>query len=123
MNARAICLIVAGLVIGWSAAKAQRSALDPVRVAPHIFELLLENERVRVLKATERNGETAPLHSLRDRVTVYLSPCAWMERTAGATPEMQSFRLGDVQWHQAGTRGGETSTVIQDCSRLEIELR
>ncbi len=123
MKAQAFCLIIAGLVIGWSAALAQRAALDPVRVAPHIFEVVLENEDVRVLKVTERNGETAALHSLGTRVTVHLSPCAWMEKKSGKNPIMQSFRLGDVQWQEAVTRGGTTSAVVQDCSRLEIELK
>jgi hypothetical protein len=86
------------LVLGfaYANAKAQMSALDPVRVAPHIYESLLDNERVRVLKMTERTGETPPLHSHPDRVVVFLSPCAWME---------------------TGSR------VVQECSLLEIELK
>lgn len=116
-------LITLSLLCGWGIATAQFSALDPVRVAPHIFENVLENDRVRVLKVTERNGETAPLHSLASRVTVYLSPCAWMESSAEGESTMQSFRLGDVVWGDRTTRGGDTSRVVQDCSKLEIELK
>ena len=122
-NKRSFLLVSLGLALGWGMANAQFSALDPVRVAPHIFENILENDRVRVLKATERNGETAPLHSLASGVTVYLSPCAWMENGADDETRMQSFRLGDVVWRSRITRGGETSRVVQDCSRLEIELK
>jgi hypothetical protein len=46
-----------GGLLGYGVALAQLSAMDPVRVAPHIFQNVLENERVRVLKVTERNGE------------------------------------------------------------------
>ena len=120
---RSFLLVSLGLALGWGIANAQFPALDPVRVAPHIFENILENDRVRVLKVTERNGETAPLHSLANRVTVYLSPCAWMENDGDDETRMQSFRLGDVAWRSRITRGGETSRVVQDCSKLEIELK
>jgi hypothetical protein len=39
--------------------------LDPVSVAPHIYELAFENDRVRVLKKTIRNGETLRLAGRR----------------------------------------------------------
>ncbi|MDX1406141.1 MAG: hypothetical protein R3192_16495 [Woeseiaceae bacterium] len=99
------------------------AALDPVRVAPHIHQSVLENERVRVLKVTERHGETAPLHSHPDRVMVFLSPCAWLETDPGGETQMQSYRLGDVLWAGKTTHGGKTSDVVQDCSLLEIELK
>ena len=38
------------LTLGFVAGFAATSPLDPVRVAPHIYELAFENERVRVLK-------------------------------------------------------------------------
>lgn len=118
-------LITLVLVLGFAlaTAKAQLSPLDPVRVAPHIYESVLENERVRVLKATERHGETSPLHSHPDRVVVFLSPCAWLETGADGQSRMQSYRLGDVLWAARTTHGGETSRVVQECSLLEIELK
>lgn len=117
--------IAIGLVttIGLTAALAQTSALDPVRVAPHIFESVLDNERVRVLKVTDRNGETPPLHAHPDRIVVFLSPCAWMETAADGQESMQSYKLGDVLWADRVTHGGETSRVVQECSLLEIELK
>ena len=115
--------ICGSLLLGYGIAFAQFSALDPVRVAPHIFENLLENEHVRVIKVTERNGETAPLHSHPERLLVYLSPCAWMVEASDGSMAMQSFRLGDAVWANAITHGGTTSGVVQECSRLEIELK
>lgn len=109
--------------VGLATALAQSPALDPVRVAPHIYESLLENERVRVLKVTDRNGETPPLHAHPDRIVVFLSPCAWMETTSDGQKTMQSYKLGDVLWADGVTHGGETSRVVQECSLLEIELK
>lgn len=122
-NRKSLFLLVCGGLLGYGLAQAQFNALDPVQVAPHIFENVLENEWVRVLKVTERNGETAPLHSHPNSVVVYLSPCAWMESSTDGGDQMQSFRLGDAVWRERITHGGNTSQVVQDCSRLDIELK
>lgn len=118
-------IITIVLVLGFAimTARAQMSPLDPVRVAPHIYESLLENDRVRVLKATERTGETPPLHSHRERVVVFLSPCAWIEAMPDGQTAMQSYKLGDVLWAERITHGGETFRGVQECSLLEIELK
>ena len=122
-KSRTVITTVLALGIALSTATAQYAALDPVKVAPHIYETLLDNDRVRVLKVTERNGETPLLHSHPDRVVVFLSPCAWMESAPDGQKAMQSYRLGDVLWATKTTHGGETSHVVQDCSLLEIELK
>lgn len=116
----AIALLSAGFGAGVAATP---KALDPIHVAPHIYELAFENERVRVLKRVVRNGETAPLVSQPDRVVVYLNPCGWMEPDGKGGERMQSFRFGEPTWVAANTHGGETSNVIQTCHILEIELR
>ena len=98
------------------------SPLDPLRAAPHIYELAFENERVRVLRRTIRNGETPPLVAQPDRVVVYLNPCAWLiEDQQGK--RMESFKFGTPTWAPAGSHGGETANVIQECRVLEIELK
>lgn len=119
---------VAGIVgftagIALSVAAAQSAMFDPANVAPHIYETTLENDRVRVLRVTTRNGETAPLHSHPDRVTVYLSSCAWMETNDDGGKQMESYTAGDVVWEERVTHGGETSNVVHDCLSLAIELK
>lgn len=98
------------------------AALDPVRVAPHIYELAFENERVRVLKKVIRNGETPPLHAHPDSVVVYLNPCAWMEDDGEGGQRMQSFRFGEPTWASAATHGGKTANVVQECHVVVVEL-
>ncbi len=99
------------------------TALDPVRVAPHIYELAFENDKVRVLKKTIRGGETPPLHAHPDRVIVYLNPCAWMQNDDDGGQHMESFKFGEPTWAPAETHGGVTANVIQQCSIIEIELK
>ena len=98
------------------------AALDPVRVAPHIYDVAFENERVRVLKKIIRNGETPPLHAHPDSVVVYLNPCAWMEEDDDGKQRMQSFKFGEPTWAPAGTHGGETANVVQECHVVVVEL-
>jgi len=99
------------------------AALDPVNVAPHIYELAFENEQVRVLKKTIRPGETPPLHSHPDRVIIYLNPCAWMQKDADGGEHMQSFKFGTPTWAPAESHGGVTANVVQQCSIIEVELK
>ena len=98
------------------------AALDPVKVAPHIYDVAFENERVRVLKKIIRNGETPPLHAHPDSVVVYLNPCAWMEEDAKGEKRMESFKFGEPTWAPAGTHGGKKANVVQECHVIVVEL-
>jgi hypothetical protein len=98
------------------------SPLDPVRVAPHIYSLEFENERVRVLRQTIRNGETQPLHAHPDRLLVYLQTCGWLETGSDGSEHMRSYKYGEVAWAAAETHGGDNHRVVQECKVLEIEL-
>lgn len=116
-----ILLILLSLAFAAGMAATPR-ALDPVVVAPHIYELAFENEKVRVLKKTIRNGETPPLHAHPDRVIVYLNPCAWMQDDGNGNQHMESFKFGTPVWSPAETHGGKTANVVQQCSIVEIEI-
>lgn len=111
-------LLLLGAVVG----AAVPAPLDPLKVAPHMYTLELENERVRVLRQTIRNGETPPLHAHPERLLVYLQTCAWLEDDGKGGEQMQSFKYGEVVWADAITHGGDTATVVQECKVLHIEL-
>ncbi len=115
-----VCLPLLLFAVGTAAIP---PALDPLRVAPHIYDLAFENDKVRVLKTTIRNGETPPLHAHPDRVIVYLNPCAWLEEDGEGGTRMQSYKFGEPIWAPAETHGGETARVVEQCSLLEIELK
>ncbi len=110
------------LLLAAVTAEAVPNALDPLKVAPHIHELDFENDSVRVIRQTIRNGETPSVHAHPDRVIVYLHSCAWLEDDGRGGERMQLFKLGDAVWAPAETHGGKTATVVQDCQVLEIEL-
>ena len=122
VTSQKILSIVPLLLLAAVVAAAVPAPLDPIRVAPHIYQLELENERVRVIKQTVRNGETQPLHAHPDRLLVYLQTCAWVEEDGQGGKRMQSFKYGEVVWAEAETHGGGNASVVQECKILEIEM-
>lgn len=122
MNRRSVLSGIPLLLLAAVVAASVPAPLDPIKVAPHIYELELENNRVRVLRQTVRNGETLPLHAHPDRLLVYLQTCAWLEDDGEGGQRMQSFKYGEVAWADAETHGGNTATVVQECKILEIEM-
>ncbi len=111
-------LLLLAAVVGAAVPK----PLDPLKVAPHIYSLDFENDKVRVLRQTVRNGETLPVHAHPDRVMVYLQSCAWLEDDGNGGEKMQLFKIGEAVWAPAETHGGTTTDVVQECKILEIEL-
>lgn len=122
MSVRNVISVLPLLLLAAVVGAAVPRPLDPVRVAPHIYELVFENEKVRVLRQTVRNGETAPLHAHLDRVMVYLQSCAWLEDDGQGGERMRLFKIGEAAWAPAETHGGDTADVVQECKILEIEV-
>jgi hypothetical protein len=123
MSANKIITVLPLLLLAAVVGAAVPKPLDPVKVAPHVYSLDFENEKVRVLRQTVRNGETLPLHAHPDRVMVYLQSCAWLEDDGTGGERMQLFKIGEAAWAPAETHGGTTANVVQECRILEIELK
>ncbi len=107
MPANKLLSIVPMLLLAAVVGAAVPKPLDPVLVAPHMYELVFKNDKVRV-------------HL--DRVMVYLQSCAWLEDDGAGGKQMQLFKIGDAVWAPAETHGGTTADVVQECKILEIEL-
>jgi hypothetical protein len=122
MSASKLLSIAPMLLLAAVVGAAVPKPLDPILVAPHMYELVFKNEKVRVLRQTVRNGETSPLHGHLDRVMVYLQSCAWLEDDGNGGEQMKLFKIGDAVWAPAETHGGTTANVVQECKILEIEL-
>ena len=90
--------------------------------AATIYKVVLENDKVRVLRQTIRNGESQPVHAHPDRVMVYLQSCAWLEDDGDGGESMQLYKIGEAVWAPAETHGGTRIDVAQECKILEIEL-
>lgn len=50
---------------------------DAVSVAPHVYKVLLENDKVRVLAIRTEPGASSEMHSHPDMVLYAVSDCDW----------------------------------------------
>ncbi len=116
---RTILLVSISLATGaaLSAVASQEQEQDPTKLAPHIYEIVLENEHVRVLKVTARPGETPPVHCHPDRVLVSLNRCV------DYASQETLYEAGGVSWEPAITHGGQTIASVNDCVFVEVELK
>jgi quercetin dioxygenase-like cupin family protein len=75
-------------------------AADAVQVAPHVYEVLFENERVRVLQVRLKTGESSAMHShpayviyaLGDGKVKFNSP-------SGESADIE-VKTGEVMWRE-----------------------
>jgi quercetin dioxygenase-like cupin family protein len=96
---------------------------DPVVVAPDEFAVALENERVRVLRVTVKDGTAPGPHSHPGRVVVFLTPCTWLERGEDGAMIEETNAAGEVHWMGAMVHKGGPHQVKETCELLEIELK
>jgi hypothetical protein len=86
---------------------------DPVQTNPHLYHVLFENDRVRVLEYLDEPGDQTTPHSHPDSVMVTLS--AFRRRLKSGEAEVEvdipafQARWLDAQEH-SGTNIGETPT-------------
>jgi quercetin dioxygenase-like cupin family protein len=95
--------IMAALLCAAGAAQAQ----DVLTVAPSVFKLVMENNRIRVIEATFRPGEKVPEHSHPDHLIYMLSPGTLVIRPPGRTAYEMTFNSGEAVYLAAQTRAAE----------------
>lgn len=90
------------------------SGQDPTKVAPHIFRVFLENNRVRVLQEWLRPGEREPMHS-HPRAVVYALN-SFNGKSVSLSGKVTAFKAkaGDVNWSEDKTHS------IQNTGKTEI---
>jgi len=90
-------------------------AEDATRVAPHIYNVLFENDRVRVLEVTMEPGTSSEMHTHPDYFFYLLGDGGKVRFTmpSGETAEME-LPAGASQWREAEEHATENigSTAI-----------
>ena len=95
---------------------------DALKIAPEVYKVVFENERVRVLSFVTEPGQKWPLHSHPDSVAVSLSDYSVRNVIPGKAPTERHSKLGDVRWIDATDHIGENSGPTQ-MRGLIIELK
>lgn len=92
--------------------------LDPLVVAPEFYTLELDNDYVKVLR--EKSEGNVPMHSHRDRVSVYLTDVKATIAERGEKPVEASRAADSVSWSDAVSH---SATVENPIELLSIELK
>lgn len=94
---------------------------DPVQVAPDVYTVLLENDRVRVLDVRMQPGEKSARHEHPDSVWYVLSPAS--ARFTGEDGSAQDAELpAGVVWLDAQAHAAE-NTGSAELRAIAIELK
>jgi len=76
-------------------------AEDAAKVAPHVYKVLFENERVRMLEVNMQPGDRSEMHSHPDYLVYMLSDCTVKFTTPdGETAEVE-LTAGTSMWREA----------------------
>jgi quercetin dioxygenase-like cupin family protein len=96
--------------------KGEQMADDATRVAPHVYRVLFENERVRVLEVTMQPGERSDMHSHPDYFAYVLGDGGAVRFTmpSGETAELE-LPAGASMWREAEEHATENvgRTVVR----------
>lgn len=107
---------------GKPGAKQAARALDPVKVDPKHFKVVLENDRVRVLHSTgEPHGKIA-MHEHPARVTVYLTNLHNRNTTPDGKTQETDRKKGDATWSSAQKHSSE-NLEDKPNETIQVELK
>jgi hypothetical protein len=104
------------------AAATPDASQDAVKVAPEVYKVVFENERVRVLKFVTQPGQKWALHAHPDSVAISLSEYDVRNIIPGKPPTDRHSKLGDVRWISATSHIGENSGSTE-MQGLIVELK
>ena len=95
---------------------------DALAVAPDVYKLAFENERVRVLSFVTQPGQKWALHSHPDSIAVSLSEYSVRNIVPGQAPTERHSKPGDVRWIPATAHMGENMGTTE-MRGLIVELK
>ena len=95
---------------------------DPVKVAPKIYKVLLENSRVRVLETRLRPGGKSPMHSHPAYIAYALSTFKIRLTLPDGKTEEVKMKAGKATWRDAESHAVDNIGRTDD-HVLIIELK
>jgi quercetin dioxygenase-like cupin family protein len=106
------CLLLAG----------KANAQDPVKVAPTMNKVVLENERVRVLDVTLKAGQQMPMHQHPDNIVYVIKGGKTRAVNLQGVPTDREFKDGECTFRPAETHAIQ-NTDTHDLHVINVELK
>jgi quercetin dioxygenase-like cupin family protein len=97
-------------------------AQDPVKLAPNIYKVLFENDRVRMLDFRLKPGEKSSMHSHPAYFVYSLSDYRIRHTFPDGRSEEREAKAGAALWREAVTHAGENAGTTEAHAVL-IELK
>ena len=115
-NAARFSLILAGFLFA-----TQALAIDFLEAAPKQTKVLVDNEKVRVIRATFHKGDKVPMHSHPDIIVYVVKSKGKIKFTNADGKVIESeLKAGDVSFRPAVTHSHEH---FGDSEAIVIELK
>ena len=86
---------------------------DPIAVAPHLYDVLFENERVRLIETKFGMGDSSPMHSHPDYLVFALEAGKAVFRSEDGETVDVEMKAGDVMWRDAETHAVDAAPDSQ----------
>jgi pimeloyl-ACP methyl ester carboxylesterase len=112
-------LLLKPLLCCWAVTAA---AQDPVQLAPRNYEVLLENDHVRVLEALLKPGDVTPRHSHPSRIVYTLSDHSAIFRFPDGRVAPSESKTGEAVWRDPVTHSEENDGRT-DSRAILVELK
>jgi len=96
--------------------------LDPVKIDPKYHTVILENERVRVLRTVLAPHIKSPMHAHPSYVVVYLTELHTTMALADGTIRDNPRKAGEVAWRDA-MRHSTENTQEKEAMEIQVELK
>jgi quercetin dioxygenase-like cupin family protein len=91
---------------------------DAAEAAPNVYTVLFENERLRLLEARVKPGDTTPLHSHADGLVYVVSGGkVTFTSSSGVSADIE-LKTGQTRWRQAE----EHATASHDSTDVVVLL-
>jgi quercetin dioxygenase-like cupin family protein len=98
------------------------SAQDPVQIAPKVYKVMFNNDRVRVLDVRLKPGEKSAMHSHPDYLVYAFSSSKVKFTMADGKTADVSLKAGECQWRKAEKHAVE-NVGKTDVHVLNIEFK
>jgi len=82
-------------------------AQDAVKIAPDIFKVILDNDKVRVLEVHVKPGQKIDMHSHPEYILYVLSDGKMTTTLPNGETTKASLKAGDIRWNEPIIHGNE----------------
>lgn len=100
---RGLLLVTIVLVLTTKSAIAQ----DPIKVAPDVYKVLLENDRVRVLEVRIKPGQKAAMHEHPASVEYFFNDAKAKFTPAGGKSQTRELKADTIAWAEPEKHASE----------------